>query len=110
MSPQPYEVGYPVGGRAGERSEGATHRPATSRSKAKGKEIVMAVRIPQLVALRYGNPYCAVCKNTLHPGWLVAWWPTKAGRKTVYCSACHRERAHAVADSVQGRRSRRPSR
>lgn len=46
--------------------------------------------LPKLVPLRYGTPYCTGCKSTLHPGWLVAYWPTKTGRgKTIYCAGCH---------------------
>jgi hypothetical protein len=60
--------------------------------------------IPKLVPLRFGNPYCAACRTTLHPGWLVAWWPTKRGRKSVHCAACHRDRVRVL----NARRTREP--
>ena len=61
------------------------------------------IAIPKLVSLRYGNPYCAVCKNTLHPGWLVAYWPTRSGKKNVHCKSCHEARITVLI----GRRLRR---
>jgi integrase len=40
--------------------------------------------IPILVPLRYGNPYCENCRDTLAPGMLVAWWRVgKHRRRTV---------------------------
>ncbi len=52
--------------------------------------------IPKLVPLRYGNPYCTGCGDTLHEGWLVAWWRERrrdgAWGAVVYCAACHNDR------------------
>ena len=65
--------------------------------------------IPRLVRLRYGEPYCEGCGDTLAPGMLVAWWPVAAGRETrstVYCSDCHRARVEVVCGKRRGARSR----
>jgi hypothetical protein len=78
-------------------------------------------QIPRLEPLRYGNPYCEECRDTLQPGWLVAWWRVKDAngrwRKAVLCAACHHSRARvrrlprddvheALAPDVDGGRFR----
>lgn len=55
---------------------------------------------PKLTPLRYGNPYCESCGDTLRPGMLVAWWPTRSNngktRKAVWCAACHHDKTRAL--------------
>jgi hypothetical protein len=63
---------------------------------------------PTLVPLRYGTPYCTGCKNTLYPGWLVAYWPTTNGRKNIYCAVCHRGRRDVLFQKRTRSRRRRP--
>lgn len=57
---------------------------------------MLANEIPKLVRLEYGNPYCEMCRNTLAPGQLVAWWRTQQAdgrvRLAVHCAACHHDR------------------
>lgn len=48
---------------------------------------------PRLTRLKYGSPFCELCRDPIHAGQPVAWWrvPGKGGRKrkTVYCASCH---------------------
>ena len=50
-------------------------------------------KTPQLRALRYGTPYCQLCRRSLGVGELVAWWELTLGDgrvlPTVYCADCH---------------------
>lgn len=64
-------------------------------------------KIPSLVPLRYGAPYCDVCRDVLRAGMLVAWWRvmTLEGkrRRAVHCKACHDDKVRVL----EGRRNRR---
>jgi hypothetical protein len=48
---------------------------------------------PKLRPLRYGHPYCELCRTTLNRGDRVAWWRIKGKdgqpREAVYCADCH---------------------
>jgi hypothetical protein len=48
---------------------------------------------PPLVRLRYGSVYCELCRDTIGPGQLVAWWAVpsrgRGRRNTAYCATCH---------------------
>ena len=51
------------------------------------------IKTPKLVRLRYGNPYCELCRDELKPGDRVAWWRIQGSdnrpRPAVYCANCH---------------------
>ena len=48
---------------------------------------------PKLVRLRFGQPYCELCREIVRVGEQVGWWkvPGRGGRmrKTAYCATCH---------------------
>ena len=50
-------------------------------------------RTPQLVPLRYGDPYCELCRETIAVGDQVAWYWVRGRdgrrRRTAYCATCH---------------------
>ncbi|HEY8775907.1 MAG TPA: hypothetical protein VIM33_05420 [Gaiellaceae bacterium] len=63
-------------------------------------------KIPQLVKLQHGSPYCEDCGDIQHEGWLVAWWPVngRAAPTTVVCAACHHDRVRAIHPHKRRRR------
>ncbi len=48
---------------------------------------------PALRPLKFGTPYCELCKQDIHPGEPTAFWPAARadGRvlPTAYCADCH---------------------
>jgi hypothetical protein len=56
-------------------------------------------KFPPLVPLRYGEPYCELCKETITPPGPVAWYRVRGGdgrlRRTAYCATCHHENVRA---------------
>jgi hypothetical protein len=57
------------------------------------KKALSKKKTPPLTRLRFGSPWCELCKRPIAVGELVGWWPVvgKSGqpRRTAYCEVCH---------------------
>jgi hypothetical protein len=65
-----------------------------SKGKVEAMPRTSSQKSPKLRRLKYGHPYCELCRDRLGPGDLVAWWRVPAGggnRSAVYCRTCHQE-------------------
>jgi hypothetical protein len=84
--------------RRGDDTPKRQHRtPQAKQREAKGEKLKLQ-KIPPLVTLKHGNPYCEDCNEIQQPGWQVAWWPVngRASPTTVVCAPCHHNRIRAM--------------
>lgn len=106
MPPTDHATHHETQRAARDRHTHAAAPHAAGQTKRPKGENLKLQKIPQLVKLQHGSPYCEDCGDIQHEGWLVAWWPVngRAAPTTVVCAACHHDRVRAIHPHKRRRR------